>query len=89
MESSVDDPESTLASFNRQLGLNVQEKEAVQWAFPQEIGNNMFNIANAYTRAAQWDELSAESSFRLSQVGGNILGMCNKPNSSSWLGSLL
>jgi hypothetical protein len=77
MESSVNDPESTLASFNRQFGLNAQEKEAVEWAFPKEIGNTMFAIVNTYTRAAQWDELSAESSFRLSRVGGNILGMLN------------
>jgi hypothetical protein len=77
MESPVDDPESTLASFNRQFGLNAQEKEAVEWAWPMEMGNNMFAVVNTYTRAAQWDELSAESSFRLSRVGGNILGMLN------------
>ena len=78
MESPVDDPESTLASFNRQFGLNAQEKDAVEWAWlPKEMGGNMFAIVNTYTRAAQWDELSAESSFRLSRVGGNILGMLN------------
>jgi Domain of unknown function (DUF932) len=77
MESPVDDPESTLASFNRQFGLNAQEKEAVEWAWPQEMGTTMFNVVNTYTRAAQRDELSAESSFRLSRVGGNILGMLN------------
>ena len=77
MESSVDDPESTLASFNRQFGLNALEKEAVEWAWPHEIGDTMFAIVNTYTRAAQWNELSAESSFKLSRVGGNILGMLN------------
>ena len=77
MESPVDNPESTLASFNRQFGLNASEKEAVEWAWPKEMGNTMFSVVNAYTRAAQWDELSAESSFRLSRVGGNILGMLN------------
>jgi len=77
MQSPVDDPESTLASFNRQFGLNAQEKEAVEWALPKEIGNTMFAIVNTYTRAAQWNELSAESSFRLSRVGGDILGMLN------------
>jgi hypothetical protein len=77
MESPVDNPESTLASFNRQFGLNVKEKEAVDWAWPQEMGGNMFNVVNTYTRAAQWDELSAESSFRLERVGANILGMLN------------
>lgn len=51
MESPVDDPESTLASFNRQFGLNAQEKEAVEWAWPMEMGGNMFAIVNTYTRA--------------------------------------
>lgn len=77
MESPVDDPQSTLSSFNRQFGLNASEREAVEWAWPMELGSNMFAIVNTYTRAAQWDELSAESSFRLSRVGGNILGMLN------------
>ena len=77
MESPVDDPEGTLNSFNRQFGLNAQEKDAVEWAWPMEMGTTMFAVVNTYTRAAQWDELSAESSFRLSRVGGNILGMLN------------
>ena len=77
MESPVDDPESTLASFNRQFGLNANEKEAVEWAWPMEIGGTLFAVVNTYTRAAQWDQLTAESSFRLSRVGGNILGMLN------------
>lgn len=77
MESPVDDPESTFASFNRQFGLNAPEKEAVEWAWPKEMGKTMFNVVNTYTRAAQWDELPAESSFRLSRVGRNILGMLN------------
>ena len=77
MESPVDNPESTLASFNRQFGLNAPEKDAVEWAWPMEMGDSMFAVVNTYTRAAQRDELSAESSFRLSRVGGNILGMLN------------
>ena len=75
MQSPVTDPESTLASFNRQFNLNAPEKEAVEWAWPMEMGTTMFNVVNTYTRASQWDQLSAESSFRLSKVGGNILGM--------------
>jgi len=75
MESTVENPEGTLASFNRQFGLNASEKGAVEWAWPKEMGETMFNVVNTYTRAAQWDELTAESSFRLSRVGGNILGM--------------
>jgi hypothetical protein len=77
MKSSVDDPLATMKSFNRQFGLNNDEKGALEWAWPYEIGNTMFNVVNAYTRAAQMEGLSAESAHRLSKVGGNILGMLN------------
>jgi len=77
MESPVDDPLSTMNSFNRQFGVNNDEKEALAWAWPYEIGNTMFNVVNAYTRAAQMEGLSAESSYRLQKVGGNILAMLN------------
>jgi hypothetical protein len=75
MESPVDDPHATMASFNRQFCLNGNEREATEWAWPQEAGDTMFNVVNTYTRAGQMDGLSAESSFRWSRVGGNILGM--------------
>jgi hypothetical protein len=77
MESLVDDPLATMKSFNRQFGLNNDEKEALAWAWPSEIGNTIFNVVNAYTRAAHMEGLSAESSHRLQKVGGNILGMLN------------
>ena len=77
LESRVENPESTLASFNRQFALNGGEKDAVEWAWPQEAGETMFHVVNTYTRAAQMEGLAAESSFRLSRVGGNILGMLN------------
>jgi hypothetical protein len=66
-----------MKSFNRQFGLNNDEKEALAAAWPYEIGNTMFHVVNAYTRAAQMEGLSAESSHRLQKVGGNILGMLN------------
>ena len=37
----------------------------------------MFAVVNSYTRAAQFKGLSAESSYRLQRVGGNVLGMLN------------
>jgi len=77
MESPVDDPLATMNSFNRQFGLNNDEKEALAWAWPYEIGNTMFNVVNAYTRAAQMEGLSAESSHKLQRTGGNILAMLN------------
>ncbi|MFC1816584.1 DUF932 domain-containing protein [Thermodesulfobacteriota bacterium] len=77
MESPVDNPQGTINSFNRQFQLDKVEKDAVEWAWPQEIGDTMFNIVNTYTRAAQFPGLSAGSSYQLQKVGGNILGMLN------------
>jgi len=50
--------------------------EVVEWAWPYEP-ETMFHVVNSHTRAAQMEGLAAESSFRLSRVGGNILGMLN------------
>jgi hypothetical protein len=74
-ETKVPDPLSTMISFNRQFQLGKPEQEAVEWAWPYEQGGTMFHIVNAYTRAAQFEGLSAETSYRLQKVGGNILGM--------------
>jgi len=38
LKSRVENPESTLASFNRQFALNGGEKDSVEWAWPQEAG---------------------------------------------------
>jgi hypothetical protein len=75
LESPVADPLATIERFNRQFALGEQEKEAVSWAWPQEAGETMFHVVNAYTRAAAMDGLPAESSFRLQRVGGEVLGM--------------
>jgi len=75
IESPVDNPETTIESFNRQFQLGKIEKDAVTWAWPLEAGDTMFNVVNTYTRAAQFEGLTAESSYRLQRIGGNILGM--------------
>ena len=75
IESKVDSPEASIASFNRTFQLRKEEIEAVEWALPLEYGHTMFNVVNIYTKAAQFDGLSAESSFRLQKVGGQLLGM--------------
>jgi hypothetical protein len=85
MGSKVDDPLKTIESFNRQFNLNQQQKEAVEWAFPLEAGymqHTMFSIFNTYTRASQFKGLSAENSYQLQRVGGNILGMLNNGKSA-------
>jgi hypothetical protein len=75
IESPVANPLATIESFNRQFALAEREKEAVAWAWPQEVGETMFSVINAYTRAASMKGLPAESSFRLQRVGGEVLGM--------------
>jgi hypothetical protein len=75
LESPVADPLMTIRNFNRQFALGEMEKSAVEWAWPQEAGETMFNVINTYTRAAAMEELPAESSFRLQRVGGEVLGM--------------
>ena len=75
LESKVENPETTINSFNHQFQLNKEEKEAVEWALPMEYGYTMFHVVNVYTKAAQFKELPAESTFRLQKVGGMILGM--------------
>ena len=74
-ESMVDNPASTMESFNRQFQLNKVEKEASEWGWSHESGYTMFHLVNAYTRASQFEGLSAESSHRLQKVGGMILDM--------------
>lgn len=75
VESKVDHPLSTIDRFNRQFQLNETERHAVEWGWYREEGDSMFNVVNAYTRGAQFEELSAEASFKLQKVGGMILGM--------------
>ena len=78
MESPVDEPLKTIESFNRQFNLNQPQKDAVvEWAWPQEMGDNMFAVVNTYTRASQMDGLPAESSYRLQRIGGEVLSMLN------------
>jgi len=58
-----------------QFQLGEKERGAVEWGWNQEAGNSMFHLVNAYTRAAQFEGLSAEASYRLQKVGGMVLGM--------------
>ncbi|MGA2464472.1 MAG: hypothetical protein ABSH06_08985 [Thermodesulfobacteriota bacterium] len=74
-ESMVDNPAVTMENFNRNFQLNKAEKEAVEWGWSRESGYTMFHVLQAYTRAAQFEGLSAESSYRLQKVGGTILEM--------------
>jgi hypothetical protein len=77
MESPVDDPLKTIESFNRQFGLNEDERKAVEWAWPQESWDTMFAVVNSYTRAARFKVLSAESSYKLQRFTSGFSRMSN------------
>ena len=81
MESKVDNPIETMNQFNKQFGLGLEEKEAVEWGWGLEAGDTMFHIVNAYTRASQFPGLTAASSYMLQRTGGNILGMLKQEGS--------
>jgi hypothetical protein len=75
IQSRVDDPLATIKNFSRQFQLGKLEEEAVDWGYGREPGHNMFSVVNAYTRAAQFPKLSAESVYRLQAAGGQILAL--------------
>ena len=75
LKSRVDNPEATMLEFNRQFQLNQTERDAVEWGWIFEAGETMFAVVNAYTKAAQYDGLAADSVHRLQKVGGSVLAM--------------
>ena len=74
-ETPVHNPDETFSSFNRRFQITKNEAEVVEMAWGQEPGETMFSIINAYTRAAQFSELTAEESYKLERVGGLILAL--------------
>jgi hypothetical protein len=74
-QSRVDHPLQTIGSFNRQFNITKKEAEAIEQAWKIEQGYTMFQVINAYTRAAQDRTLSAEESYKLDRVGGMILSL--------------
>jgi hypothetical protein len=75
MQTPVENPLMTIETFNKQFQIGEKKREAVKWGWEQEPGKTMFHVVNAYTRAAEFEGLSAEASYRLQRVGGAILGM--------------
>jgi len=74
-QSRVDNPLSTIGSFNRQFNITRKEAEAIEHAWEIEQGFTMFQVINAYTRAAQDPTLNAEESYKLERAGGMILSL--------------
>lgn len=78
-ESRVEHPDATFTMFSRQFGLSEFEQKAIRWAWPQEAGDTMFNVIQTFTRASQMSGLTAESSYRLQRIGGDILALVKQP----------
>jgi hypothetical protein len=77
-QSHLDDPLATIGSFNRQFQITKNEAEAIGQAWEIEPGGTMFQVINAYTRAAKDSSLSSEESYKLERVGGLILSMVKR-----------
>lgn len=75
LESPVDDPLSSITTFNRQFQVGKTPAEAVERGYFMEPGYSMFHVVNAYTRGAQEQGLAVSDSFLLERVGGLILAM--------------
>ena len=75
MQTAVENPTETMESFNKRFQLTKKEAEAVERGWQLEQGPNMFNVIQAYTRAAQAPSLSAEEAYKLEKVGGQILSL--------------
>lgn len=73
MDKSVANPEKLLLRYNKKYKVREETAPAVQWGWEQEKGNNLYNIINAYTRASQYDGLTAKTRYLLQTIGGNIL----------------
>jgi hypothetical protein len=74
-QTHVNNPESTIETFARQFQIQQEEVQIIKQAYYLEEGATMFNIINAFTRAAQDRSLSASGAYRLEKAGGAILGM--------------
>jgi hypothetical protein len=75
VRTPVDNPESTIDTFVRQFQIPQQQAEIVKQAFYLEPGATMFHVIQAFTRAAQSENLSATDSYRMEKAGGTILSM--------------
>jgi len=77
LKVKFEEPEEMLLTLNDQYLLGENQRQAVDWAWPQEKGNSLFNIMQTYTKASQFETLSTQDRFRLQEVGGEILYTAN------------
>lgn len=74
-QTRLDNPLSTIGTFNRQFLLTKREAEVVLLAWETEPGATMFQVVNAYTLAAHDPTMTAEEAYKLERIAGMILAM--------------
>lgn len=75
IESSVDNPKATIASFGKQFQLTKDEIEIAQAAWDEDPKYSLWNVIQAFTWAAKNQELPAELAYKFQRVGGQILAL--------------
>lgn len=79
MDIEVDNPLSTIESFNKQFQIGEKEREAVKSGGEQEMGKTMFSSITSFSRAGNISSLS--SPRRTSSLGVLVskIGFINYP----------
>ena len=75
IESKVDDPGASIASFGERYGLAKDEIEIAQNAWDQDPGFTLWSVIQAFTYAANDKSLPAETAYKLQRIGGQILAL--------------
>ena len=76
-QTPVQNPVSTIESFNRRFGLTKDEGDAVMRSWLLEPAYTMWAVINAITAAAKDPGLTTEAAYRLEKVGGQVLSLVN------------
>ena len=78
VDTTVDNPVSSINTFNRQFHIPAEDGEHVVQAWEADPVYSMFGVINSYTHAAQFPEVSTGVSYRLEKAGGMILNMVQR-----------
>jgi len=77
LKIKIEEPEKMLLTLNDKYLLGVNQRQAVEWAFPQENGSTLFHLIQTYTKAAQHESLSVQERYQLQVMGSEVLHTAN------------
>jgi len=75
IESKVDDPKLTIASFGKRFLLSKEEIQIAQEAWDHDPHFTLWHVIQAFTWAAKNEELPAEVAWKFQKTGGQILAL--------------